>query len=214
MSLASLESTLNSAFDARSFSLTGQDTPKPGYNRMQGLASFGGPLKIPRLLDRNGQIHDTQYQLVAREDAYAVRESRGFYGVAPNPFGYGGYEQRPAYYYYDNNGRYVPAPRDAWRPPQQYYGQYGPYGRDPRFQAPPPRDPYGREYQTPQRIDPGFDTNNLAMLSFDLGALNYDPPRAREFERRALETVQHQPGIRAATLASNIPPVSPTSSMV
>jgi predicted permease len=56
-----------------------------------------------------------------------------------------------------------------------------------------------------QRIDPGFDTNNLAMLSFDLGALNYDPPRAREFERRALETVQHQPGIRAATLASNIP---------
>jgi penicillin-binding protein 1A len=108
-------------------------------------------------IDRNGQILDTQYQLVARGDAY----SHGAYSVAPNPYGYGGYEQRGAYYYYDNNGRYVPAPRDAWRPPgQYYYGQFGPYGRDPRFQAQPPRDPYGREYQTPQRIDPGYIWGN------------------------------------------------------
>ena len=62
------------------------------------------------------------------------------------------------YYYYDNNGRYLPAPRDARPPPAQYY--YGQYGRDPRFQAPPPRDPYGREYQTPQRIDPGYIWGN------------------------------------------------------
>ena len=41
-----------------------------------------------------------------------------------------------------------------------YYGQYGPYGRDPRYQAAPPRDPYGREYQTPQRIDPGYIWGN------------------------------------------------------
>ena len=26
----------NSTLDARTFSLTGQDTPKPGYNQMQG----------------------------------------------------------------------------------------------------------------------------------------------------------------------------------
>jgi penicillin-binding protein 1A len=108
-------------------------------------------------IDRNGQIMDTQYQLVSRGDAY----SGGYYSVAPNPYGYGEYEQRGAYYYYDNNGRYVPAPRDPWRPPgQYYYGQFGPYGRDPRFQAPPPRDPYGREYQTPQRIDPGYIWGN------------------------------------------------------
>jgi penicillin-binding protein 1A len=108
-------------------------------------------------IDRNGQIMDTQYQLVSRSDAY----SGGYYSVAPNPYGYGEYEQRGAYYYYDNNGRYVPAPRDPWRPPgQYYYGQFGPYGRDPRFQAPPPRDPYGREYQTPQRIDPGYIWGN------------------------------------------------------
>src|ERR1700682_3599 len=37
----------NSVLDARSFSLTGQDTPKPAYNHFTGMASFGGPLKIP-----------------------------------------------------------------------------------------------------------------------------------------------------------------------
>src|SRR5215471_9246642 len=110
-------------------------------------------------IDRSGQVNDTQYQLVGREDAYAARG--GYYSVAPSPFGYGiNPEQRPTYYYYDNNGRYLPAPRDVWRPPGQYYGQYGPYGRDPRYQAQPPRDPYGREYQTPQRIDPGYIWGN------------------------------------------------------
>ena len=38
-----------SALDARSFSLTGQDTPKPGYNNLTGLFQFGGPLLIPHL---------------------------------------------------------------------------------------------------------------------------------------------------------------------
>jgi penicillin-binding protein 1A len=110
-------------------------------------------------IDRYGQVADTQYELVSREDAYLWRESRGYYGVGPNPnpFGYyGGYDQRPGYYYYDNNGRYLPAPRDSWRPPAPSYGQSGPYGRYPRIQMAPPRDPYGREYQTPQRIDPGY----------------------------------------------------------
>jgi predicted permease len=54
-------------------------------------------------------------------------------------------------------------------------------------------------------MDPGFDTHNLAMLSFDLGALNYDAPRAREFERRALETAQNTPGVRGAALSNTIP---------
>lgn len=39
----------NSAFDARPFSLTGQQTPKPAYNRVTGLLALGGPLKIPHL---------------------------------------------------------------------------------------------------------------------------------------------------------------------
>lgn len=37
----------NSALDAAPFSLTGQRTPKPVYNRITGLATFGGPLKLP-----------------------------------------------------------------------------------------------------------------------------------------------------------------------
>jgi predicted permease len=56
-----------------------------------------------------------------------------------------------------------------------------------------------------REMDPGFDTNNLAMLSFDLGALNYETPRAREFERRALEAAQNAPGIRTAALSNTIP---------
>lgn len=56
-----------------------------------------------------------------------------------------------------------------------------------------------------QETDPGFNTQNLAMLSFDLGSLNYDPPRVKEFQRRALEVVQSMPGVQAATLASDVP---------
>src|SRR2546422_1059754 len=52
----------NSALDARPFSLTGQNTPKPDYNRVQGLLSFGGPLKIPHLLRRNGPNLTLNYQ--------------------------------------------------------------------------------------------------------------------------------------------------------
>jgi predicted permease len=54
-------------------------------------------------------------------------------------------------------------------------------------------------------MDTGFDTHNLAMLSFDLGALNYDAPRAREFERRALGAAQNTPGVRGAALSNTIP---------
>ena len=147
-------------------------------------------------IDRYGQVVDTQYQLVSREDAYVAHESRGFFTVAPSPnpfFGWGGFfEQRPGYYdnrgryyqdnsgrdqqqgygrsyqdnygrsqqdngqpsyYHDNNGRYVPAPGQPQ--PQPSVGQRNQRPQDPRVQVQPPRDPYGREYQTPQRIDPG-----------------------------------------------------------
>jgi membrane carboxypeptidase/penicillin-binding protein len=125
----------------------------------------GKPITECLRIDRNGQVVDTQYQLVSREDAYTAREPRGYYSVNPSPFGQSGnYDQR-GYYYYDNNGRYAPAQRDSWRPPGPFFGQ-GFFGRDPRVQdprvqdprvqAPPPRDPYGREYQTPQRVDPGY----------------------------------------------------------
>jgi trimeric autotransporter adhesin len=41
----------NSAWDARPYSLSGQNTAKPAYNRVSGVATFGGALKIPHLLE-------------------------------------------------------------------------------------------------------------------------------------------------------------------
>jgi hypothetical protein len=45
----------NSIFDARSFSLTGQNTPQPAYSRSQTSITFGGPLQIPHVF-RMGQF--------------------------------------------------------------------------------------------------------------------------------------------------------------
>lgn len=40
----------NSALDARPYSLSGLDSPKNSYNRITGVATIGGPIKIPHLL--------------------------------------------------------------------------------------------------------------------------------------------------------------------
>jgi predicted permease len=56
-----------------------------------------------------------------------------------------------------------------------------------------------------QRMDPGFDTHNLGMITFDVGSLNYEASRVKEFERRVLEVVQTTSGVRAATLSSSVP---------
>ena len=42
----------NSALDARPYSLSGFDTPKAMYDRITGIVSLGGPIKIPRLMPR------------------------------------------------------------------------------------------------------------------------------------------------------------------
>jgi trimeric autotransporter adhesin len=42
----------NSALDARPFSLSGLNTPKPSYNRVTAIVTLGGPLRIPHLLPR------------------------------------------------------------------------------------------------------------------------------------------------------------------
>ncbi|TMJ27934.1 MAG: hypothetical protein E6G96_12340 [Alphaproteobacteria bacterium] len=106
--------------------------------------------------DGSGHVVDTQYQFVPRDDAIMARESGGFFGINPNPFGWNGgyYGQRQGTYqggyqgnqggsqgYYDNYGRYVQ------RPPAQVYQQ-------PRVQVAPQRDQYGRPYQQQPRFDP------------------------------------------------------------
>jgi hypothetical protein len=42
----------NSVLDARPYSLTGLNTPKPAFSTITGIATIGGPIRIPHLLPR------------------------------------------------------------------------------------------------------------------------------------------------------------------
>jgi hypothetical protein len=53
----------NSVWDARSYSLTGQDTEKPAFARARASLMFGGPLKIPKLLSGRNGMFTINYQL-------------------------------------------------------------------------------------------------------------------------------------------------------
>jgi len=62
-----------------------------------------------------------------------------------------------------------------------------------------------RSLQFAQRIDPGFETEHMLMMSFDVGAQGYDRARAEEFYRQAVERVKGLPMVRAAAVATNAP---------
>jgi predicted permease len=62
-----------------------------------------------------------------------------------------------------------------------------------------------RSLQNAQRIDPGFDSEHLAVLSFDLGAQGYTEARGHEFVRGATERASTIAGVQAATVANNVP---------
>jgi predicted permease len=62
-----------------------------------------------------------------------------------------------------------------------------------------------RSLSNTQRIDPGFETKNLLVMAFDVGAQEYERPRAEEFYRRVIDRVAALPGVEGATLASNLP---------
>lgn len=51
----------NSVLDARPYSLTGLPTPKDQYNRVTGVFTLGGPIKIPHVL-RNGPTFSLAYE--------------------------------------------------------------------------------------------------------------------------------------------------------
>ncbi len=53
----------NSVWDARSYSVNGQDTAKPAYAKARASVSFGGPLKIPHLFDNSKGSFTFNYQL-------------------------------------------------------------------------------------------------------------------------------------------------------
>ena len=59
----------NALFDARAFSLTGQDTPKPDYSRIQALFAFGGPIRLPGMPRRNFGNFNVNYQWTRNSNA-------------------------------------------------------------------------------------------------------------------------------------------------
>ncbi len=58
-----------SSLDARQYSLTGQDTPKPTTSRTNLSLTYGGPMKIPHLIQRNGPLFNVSYQRVRNSNA-------------------------------------------------------------------------------------------------------------------------------------------------
>ncbi len=62
-----------------------------------------------------------------------------------------------------------------------------------------------RSMQNAQRIDPGFESKNLFVFAFDLGALHYDEGRGQQYFRNAIERAEASPGVASATIASNFP---------
>jgi predicted permease len=61
-----------------------------------------------------------------------------------------------------------------------------------------------RSLYNAQQLDPGFETEKLVVMSFNLGAQGYDEARGREFYRQVRERVGGG-GVRSTTLASNPP---------
>jgi predicted permease len=68
-----------------------------------------------------------------------------------------------------------------------------------------------RSMQNAQRIDPGFESTNLFMFNFDLGALHYDEGPGQQFFRAAIERAKASPGVQSATIA-DAPPLIPAFS--
>jgi len=62
-----------------------------------------------------------------------------------------------------------------------------------------------RSMRDAQKMDPGFESKNLFMLAFDLGALHYEEGRGQQFLRAAVERASATPGVKAAAVASNFP---------
>ena len=62
-----------------------------------------------------------------------------------------------------------------------------------------------RSMQNAQRVDPGFESRNLFVFAFDLGALHFDEDHAQQYFRAAIERAEASPGVAAATIAANFP---------
>ena len=62
-----------------------------------------------------------------------------------------------------------------------------------------------RSMQNAQSIDPGFESKDVFVFAFDLGALHYDEGRGQQFFRNAIERVEAVPKVASASIAGNFP---------
>ncbi len=62
-----------------------------------------------------------------------------------------------------------------------------------------------RSLQAAQKMRPGFNPENAATLSFDLGLQGYDETRGRAFQQQTLERVRALPEVEGAALTDSLP---------
>jgi predicted permease len=60
-----------------------------------------------------------------------------------------------------------------------------------------------RSMQNAQQFNPGFESENLLQMNFDLGALRYDADHGQQFFRDAIERAKTVPGVVSASVSSN-----------
>src|SRR5438132_10619860 len=59
-----------------------------------------------------------------------------------------------------------------------------------------------RSMQNAQQFNPGFVSQNLLQMNFDLGALRYDADHGQQFFRDAIERAKTVPGVASAFVPS------------
>ena len=62
-----------------------------------------------------------------------------------------------------------------------------------------------RTLQQLQTMNPGFDSRNALLMSFDVGLQGYDRARGEQFYRQVTERVESLPGVKGAVITSYVP---------
>jgi predicted permease len=65
-----------------------------------------------------------------------------------------------------------------------------------------------RRLQATQRVDVGFDTENVLTLSFDLSSLSYSPPARAAFLTDLRARIERLPGVRSVSVPAFVPMAS------
>jgi predicted permease len=62
-----------------------------------------------------------------------------------------------------------------------------------------------RSLRNANAIDPGFDTQHIALASLDPGSLGYSPEKVKDFYARLLDRVRRLPQVTSASYAASLP---------